>query len=224
MAGACSRSLIVPPRFRWGGRWPRKRRGPRLIGWLAEASISKSGHAIRTRDCNSTNERASWVWPQAWSEFFPCNYLPLRIHVIPREREREKDIYINTHTYRFIPSLSVSLRRNRIIPSDDDINSSDSPSARVKRGKRGGTMIGFSVNFIWTDGISPPPSLPLCPAFTRTGNEFISAASIHVTEGVLFDSVPLSFATCNCRPIVPYIEQCVLRCSFSLGDFADLSI
>lgn len=167
MAGACSRSLIVPPRFRWGGRWPRKRRGPRLIGWLAEASISKSGHAIRTRDCNSTNERASWVWPQAWSEFFPCNYLPLRIHVIPRERERERKRYTHTHRYRFIPSLSrpVSLRRNRIIPSDDDINSSDSPSARVKRGKEGGTMIGFSVNFIWTDGISPPPSLsaPLLP-------------------------------------------------------------
>lgn len=161
MAGACSRSLIVPPRFRWGGRWPRKRRGPRLIGWLAEASISKSGHAIRTRDCNSTNERASWVWPQAWSEFFPCNYLPLRIHVIPRERERERKRYTHTHRYRFIPSLSrpVSLRRNRIIPSDDDINSSDSPSARVKRGKEGGYDDRFFGEF-YLDGRNFAPSLP----------------------------------------------------------------
>lgn len=65
-------------------------------------------------------------------------------------REKKREI---------IPSLS--LRRNRIIPSNDDINSSDSPSARVKRGGReggGGTMIGFSVNFIRRDGISSLPA------------------------------------------------------------------
>lgn len=123
------------------------------------------------------------------------------IHVIQRERERR--------IYRSIPSLFASLRRNWIIPSDDDINSSDSPSARVKRGKRGGTMIGFSVNFIWTDGISSL-SAPLLPGeriyFCRVDTRDTACCSTRFPR-----RSPPVIADLLCR------IACVPRCSLSLS-------
>lgn len=113
----------------------------------------------------------------------------------------------------------MSLRRNWIIPSDDDINSSDSPSARVKRGKRGGTMIGFSVNFIWTDGISSL-SAPLLPGeriyFCRVDTRDTACCSTRFPH-----RSPPVIADLLCR--IACIPRCSLSLSRDIRDFADLS-